>query len=71
MTDFILFFSVLTISFNYCNFRFKVYDWMLVLKHGGLPQVMDSEEYDAASSMEGLLVFLATLIGVRTNLCEY
>jgi len=43
---------------------------MHVVKHGGLPQVMDSEEYDAAPSMEGLLVFLATLIGVRTNLCK-
>lgn len=50
--------------------KFKVYDWMNVVKHGGLPQVMDSEEYDAAPSMEGLLVFLATLIGVRTNLCS-
>jgi len=44
---------------------------MNVVKHGGLPQVMDSEEYDAAPSMEGLLVFLATLIGVRTNLCKF
>ncbi|XP_025207566.1 uncharacterized protein LOC112603273 isoform X2 [Melanaphis sacchari] len=50
--------------------KFKVYDWMHVVKHGGLPQVMDSEEYDAAPSMESLLVFLATLIGVRTNLCS-
>ncbi|XP_060847929.1 uncharacterized protein LOC132927424 isoform X2 [Rhopalosiphum padi] len=50
--------------------KFKVYDWMHAVKNGGLPQVMDSEEYDAAPSMEGLLVFLATLIGVRTNLCS-
>lgn len=70
MDDSISFSSVITISFNDFYFRFKVYDWMHVLKHGGLPQVMDSEEYDAAPSMEGLLVFLATLIGVRTNLCE-
>lgn len=40
------------------------------MKHAGLPQVMDTKDYDAASSMESLLVFLATLVGVRTNLCE-
>lgn len=63
--DFLVFYPKLLLL--HC--RFKVYDWMHVIKHGGLPQVMDSEEYDAAPSMEGLLVFLATLIGVRTNLC--
>lgn len=57
-------------DYYYYYYRFKVYDWMHVVKHGGLPQVMDSEEYDAGPSMEGLLVFLATLIGVRTNLCK-
>lgn len=43
---------------------------MRINKQGGLPQVMDSMEYDAAPTMESLLVFLATLVGVRTNLCE-
>lgn len=51
--------------------RFKAYDWMHIIKHGGLPLVMDSPEYDAGPSMESLMVFLATLVGVRTNLCEY
>lgn len=38
---------------------------------GGIPQVMSSAEYDVGTSMENLFVFLATLIGIRTNLCEY
>lgn len=43
---------------------------MHVIKHGGLPQIMDTVEFDT-SGIEGLLVFMATLVGIRTNLCAY
>jgi len=42
---------------------------MRITKHGDLPQIMSSLEYNI-SNMESLLMFLATLVGVRTNLCE-
>lgn len=52
-------------------YRFKVYEWTNSKIYGGLPQVMVSPEYDVGACMESLFVFLATLIGVRTNLCKY
>jgi len=42
---------------------------MHIMKKGSIPQIMNSTEY-SASNMESLLMFLATLVGVRTNLCE-
>lgn len=42
---------------------------MKITKSEGLPQIMNSLEF-AASNMESLLMFLTTLVGVRTNLCE-
>jgi len=42
---------------------------MHIIKKGSIPQIMNSPEYNA-SNMESLLMFLATLVGVRTNLCE-
>lgn len=43
---------------------------MRVVKHGGLPQIMDSNECNPTLSLESLLVFLATLVGIRTNFCK-
>lgn len=51
-------------------FRFKTYDWVRVIIHGGLPRIMDGNETSPIQSMESLLLFLATLVGVRTNLCK-
>lgn len=43
---------------------------MKIIKHDSIPQIMTSVEYDITSSMESFLIFLATIIGVRTNLCK-
>lgn len=43
---------------------------MKITKPDSMPQIMISGEYDITSSMESFLIFLATIIGVRTNLCK-